>query len=232
MTSKLELALTEAYQRESRRIRLRGMAAVLAVWNSLRSHDEDQVEVFEGRSTPLLRALQIASAAVASGYLVRIADIEPPDLSDLTFDQDFRGPFIGVWAELKRTGNLNEALKIGATRAEGLAKERSIQTERATARRAKEIVGWRRVPHGATCSWCIHVSTGRYRTAESASFGHGHYGVDYCDCSIVPIVGKTDPGRVINERLLEQFKQTQQQENPPAYFNADGRTLAPAERPS
>lgn len=231
MTSRSDVALTEAFQRESKRVRLRGMAALAGIWTALTGYDDSDVANFERRAHPILNALQTASAAITLGYLTRIAD-ESPDLTDFTLDQDLRGPFIGVWAELKRTGNRDAALKIGATRAEGLAKERVVQTQREAMRRTSNVVGFRRVPQGSTCSWCVHVATQRYHTAHSASFGHGHKGVDYCDCDIVPIIGKSDPGQVINGRILNQWKSAQRADTPPAYFDTDGKTLAPAERPS
>jgi hypothetical protein len=207
------------------------MAALLAIWAALRSFDEDQVPAFERKASPILDALQSASAAVTVGYLANLAG-ERPNLRDFVLDQDLRGPFIGVWAELKRTGNRTDAEAVGANRAQKLASERVIETQREGMRRTTKVVGFRRVPQGATCSWCVHVATQRYHTADSASFGHGHKGVNYCDCDIVPIVGHSDPGQVINGRILEQWKAAQQQDAPPAYFDTDGRTLAPAERPS
>lgn len=234
MTSQSDVALTVAFLRESTRIEKRGRAALAAVWLALANYDEADVETFERRARPLLDALQAAASAVAVGYLLTFVG-ERPDMKGFTLDQDLRGPFIGVWSELKRSGNRDEALKIGRRRASGLAQERVVLTEREATKRldtsSLKTVGWRRVPQGSTCSWCVHIATQRYRSAESATFGHGHKGVNYCDCKIVPIYGKRDPGQVLGKRTLEQWKQAQNAEQPPAYFDVGGSSLAPAERP-
>lgn len=230
MSPESDLALTRAFLREMHRLRITGADILGKIWRSLAGYDEKNIPQYEKQAAPALESLQLATAAVTAGYLSRIAKTKPPSTKGIEVPQDLRHPFIGVWKSLAEGLAYTDAVNVGMDRSSGLAAERISLTQRLTTHRAKEVVGWRRIPRGVTCSWCVHVSTQRYHTAESASFGHSQKGVEHCDCEIVPIVAHADPGQVINEDLLAKWKQAQNAEQPPAYFDVS-RTLKPAARP-
>lgn len=224
--------VTSAYRHRILRLRLLGAGALLALWQALESPNEDEVEGFTARASPVLAGLQSATAALTVGYVGLLAGRITPDLSGLTVEQDLRHPFIGVWRELKRGATFDAALQVGADRTKALADERVILTQRLVAERLDaddRIVGWRRVPQGSTCSFCIRAATERYASAKAAgNVGHKNKGRQYCDCDVVPIVGTADPGRVINRPMLDAWTKAQGDE-PPAYF--DATTLDAAPRP-
>lgn len=225
------VAVTEGYRRQTLRLRLTGAAALLAIWQALPSHDDTDVDTFAKRAVPLLGGLQAAAAALTAGYVVLLAGRDArPAVGGIVIDQDMRDPFIGVWKALKEGAGIDAALQAGANRVRSLADERVILTQRATAERAdssSKIVGWRRVPQGSTCSFCVRAATQRYRTARAAgNVGHRNKGREYCDCDVVPILGDADPGRVINRPMLDAWKDAQG-DDAPAYFDATSMEAAP-----
>lgn len=201
---------------------------MVRAWDRLGSHDEDDLDAFIVAVTPILVALQTTSGAFTAGYVAVLSGQRPPALT-VDIDQDLRHPFIGMWKALKEGQSFEEALAAGRHRSSSLASERVMLTQAETAKRLTGTVGWRRVPQGSSCSYCIVISTQRYRTAEAAArVGHRNKGRRTCDCSIVPIIGERDPGRVINKPTLDAWKKAQG-DNAPAYFDAS--TLNPASRP-
>lgn len=221
---------TESYRRQTLRLRLTGASTLLAIWQALTAYDEEQVEEFERRTTPVLGGLQIAAAALTAAYLVMLAGrSSAPPTGGIVVAQDLRDPFIGLWRDLKAGVPYAKALETGANRTRSLADERVILTQRATAARtpAGKVVGWRRVPQGSTCSFCVRAATQRYTTAEAAGrVGHKNHGRQYCDCDVVPILGDSDPGQVINRPMLQAWKDAQG-DNAPAYFDATSLEAAP-----
>lgn len=227
-TTQRDIRATERYRRRTTSLTLRARRRLAAIWAATANTDDEQAFI-----TPALLALAaIGSAAhdLTLGYLGLLLD-EAPEVADVDIEQELRHPFIGVYRDLGRGALFDQAMTTGKERAETLAQERVIRTQRATLEVADEatpqIVGWRRVPQGSTCRWCMTVSTQRYRTAQSASFGHGHGGTDYCDCDVVPIIGDRDPGRVINRPVLKAVKA----DKDAAYFDADGETPTATDRP-
>lgn len=91
------------------------------------------------------------------------------------------------------------ALESGRARAEASGHKGIMSTARRSTGDDR-TVGFRRSPSGQPCKWCLVVSTQRYHTAESADFGH-----DNCSCGVIPIIGETDPGRIVNRDLYESL---------------------------
>lgn len=233
MPPPLDVRATEAYRTRIRNLRLTGAATLAAIWAALTGIDPEDEEAFADRSTPVLTGLQGATTALTVGYFGLLSSGARVDTAGLTVAQDLRHPFIGVRKALKEGAEWEAAQAAGRARAEAMASERVMLTQAATAERIDatgKVVGWRRVPQGATCSYCIVVSTQRYRTAETASnVGHRNKGRLTCDCDVVPIVGDKDPGQVINRPTLKAWKAANKADDKPAYF--DATTLDPAPRP-
>lgn len=220
MTTAEDIALSERYLAQVRRLQEDGGGLLASAWGRLESWDEADIAPFASVAMALLAALGQSSAALTAGYIGLLAG-ERLGVPRLAIDQDVRHPFIGVWKALKEGRPIEEAVAAGRERAAVLASERVMLAQDQTARQAQRVTGWRRVPGGSTCSYCVVVSTQRYRTAEAARrVGHRNKGRLTCDCSVVPIVGERDPGRVINRPVLNAWKQAQRDDTP-RYFDAD-----------
>lgn len=74
--------------------------------------------------------------------------------------------------------------------------------------RSGRVVGYRRTLSGASCGLCAVASTQRYHSKRLMPI-HGR-----CDCGVAPIKGADDPGQVINQELLDRFK-----EQGPSYWD-------------
>lgn len=176
-------------------LRLLGLAdraefTVSKVWDDLGSWDEADIERFAAAAAPIVTGAQRSGAALAVGYLQLLTGSpHAVDIAALAGSTDFKGPFIGYWAALARGETWETAIDSGRTRAGSLAvdgvhtaaREASTVIDKAEQR----IVGWERMLSGLACEWCTTVATARYRTAESASFGH-----ERCDCIPTPIFAK------------------------------------------
>jgi hypothetical protein len=64
---------------------------------------------------------------------------------------------------------------------------------------SSRIVGYRRVTDGNACRRCLLASTQRYHVGDLLPI-HPR-----CGCTVVPIVGTTDPGHVIDEETLRRL---------------------------
>lgn len=180
--------------------------ALAAVWGRLPAYTEEQVAEFERLAAPVLAAGQQRAVDLTVAYLSRVLG-EPLAVDrDVVLARaaiDIREPFIAFARSLNSGNRFEDAVVAGGHRAEGVGESGVHWASRATAEAADghpRIVGWRRTLTAKSCSWCHTVATQRYRSAESASFGHLR-----CDCSVEPIFGDSDPGRVINSELVQQL---------------------------
>lgn len=205
MPTEVEAAeITRVYQRQLSTLE-RGLRAVLAgLWLELGSYDTDDVDRWEQLIDPPTGTAAAEAAAAAVGYVTLIAESRLPAVKPPTPLADPVAPFKRMWRRLDG-GQLWEDARKEAVGAVG---DYGSEVVHSVARRAsdqaadsRQVVGWRRVLVGISCEWCALVSTQRYRTAESADFGHRN-----CDCTVTPILGDVDPGRVINSELLTKMK--------------------------
>lgn len=223
--------LTRRYQRLLRNATTATAAALAKLWDDLGSWNEDDLDTFTQRSTPLTTGAQRTATALTVGYLglllgTQVAAVNADRFADKL---DTLTPFLAYWSGLKNGMPWVEAITAGRTTAGAIGNTAVQSAARGAASEVDQaeerIQGWERVLVGPSCEFCATVATQRYHSAESADFGHGHGGVDYCDCTIVPIIGKTAPGRVINRPLLDALKNADESS---AYMNPDG---SPASRP-
>lgn len=197
-----DIELTRRYQ-----ARLVELAKVVGeelarLWAQLESYDSH--EEWRAVAEPIVTAAQGEAAALASGYVAAIADIPVPDV-DVRVGPDLIDPFLAFARAIEQGVEFAEAVASGGSRAEAVGEGVVQWTARAATGQAAEnvggVVGWRRVLTGASCRWCQLISTQRYVSASSASFGHAR-----CDCTVAPIIGDRDPGQVINDELLERLQ--------------------------
>lgn len=222
------VALTRRYQ--SRLAAISGTAgvAVAVAWDDLPGYDRLDIPTFARRTARTFIAAKAATLAVAVGYYSLLAVVRPPavNVEEIDVAPAVDDPFIGYWQALQAGHVWDEAVAIGRGRAEAAVTDYVTSTSRRTGdvvaeRTGQDIVGWRRVLTGTSCAWCATVATQRYRTAESADFGHTR-----CDCTAAPIYGDSDPGRIINKPVLSTLKQKGEGYWKSGYVNPDG-TPAP-----
>lgn len=199
-----QVAATRRYQAQLATII--DVAAVIALvgFAGLDSYDEDDVDTFRTTTEPRLKVAGERAVALAAGFYALTATTRP-SAAPVAVEMAWRDPFIAVWSGLKHGEQYEDAVTAGLSRAEAEASNYVVSSSRQAGDNLPEanIVGWRRVLSSPSCEWCQTVSTQRYRTAESADFGH-----ERCDCTVAPIYGESDPGRVINRELLTELKQS------------------------
>lgn len=161
--------------------------------------------------TPWIRtARPVLVAGQSRAIDLQIAHLQALLGDRLTFDRaaileasviDLREPFLALARALNSGAALEQAVEAGRLRAVGVG-ESGVQYASRAANLAAEgderIVGWTRTLGAGSCEWCVTVSTQRYRSAESAAFGHLR-----CNCGVDPIIGTRDPGRVLNNQSAE-----------------------------
>lgn len=188
---------------------------VLGVWDSLTSWRTPDIVGFSRRVAPLVTGTQAHLAALTVAFLaaqLRAAGVQPPPSPKLLTGPALRNgtptlkvyerPGVQVWTDLSNGSTLGQAVAAGRNRARQLAE---TDTQLASTHAAKQVlaaaphvVGYRRVltgPH--SCALCVVASTQRYHKADLMPIHPG------CDCTVAPIVGSEDPGRVLDQGALD-----------------------------
>lgn len=197
-----DVALTRRRQDALARIRTLTAAQLARRWRTLGSYDKSDQQRWHGVARPIITAgqnqaidTQLAYLGARLGRPVRFDRKTLLELAAVDLDE----PFLALARILSGGGSLAEAVASGLTRAEGLGESAVMWASRAANTAAEpdeRIVGWRRTLGRGSCEWCIQVSRQRYRSAESASFGHQR-----CSCGVDPIIGDRDPGRTLNDEF-------------------------------
>lgn len=199
----MAVAATTAYNRGLRRLTAGLGTLLVAEWADLGSYDREDVPRWEAMTAATAAAFAEESAALAVGYVSTVADVPTPTFQRPPLIADPEIPFLRHWRGL----NDGKPWETSVDEASGAVREYASDVVHSTARDVSDqvapdrIVGWRRVLNGVSCEWCALVATQRYRSAQSANFGHAS-----CDCGVAPITGDVDPGRVINSDLLQEMK--------------------------
>ena len=197
-----EVALTLKRQRVMAALATTTAGQLARRWDSLADHHEGAEGRWTALAAPVVAAAQGRAVDLQAAYLGALLG------STVTFDRDevlgkaavnLREPFIAMGRALNSGEGIEAALEAGKLRAAGVGESSVHWAARATNSAAEDrVVGWRRTITGNACEFCRTVSTQRYRTSDSASFGHLR-----CDCGVVPIYGQRDPGRIVNSRMAD-----------------------------
>lgn len=205
------IQLTRTYQAATARLGLQYGAAIAQVFAELGSWDEADVVRFADAIVPFTYSWKRAVVQLASAHMSQMVEgpmVGVPPAQVSLAPPDPWTAFTALWHDFKS----GVGFDAGISRATAVAAEAGntwvFATARATAgewerrqpARGPRTVGYRRVLTGSSCEWCALVATQRYRTFDSATFGH-----DNCDCGVVPITGTADPGRVINKDLYDNL---------------------------
>lgn len=202
--------------------------AMASAWDRLGSYDEPDVARYTDSTARAATAAREASVRLSAGFYTALGSSPPVpvDPAAIPVEPATRDPFIAYWQALKSGELWADAILVGHGRAEAVGTNLVVRSARLTgdvtiAATGQQVVGWRRVLRGTSCAWCATVATQRYHSSDSANFGHQR-----CDCTVVPIYGDRDPGRVINKPVLDVLKTRGENYWKSGYVSPDG-TAAP-----
>lgn len=204
--------VTARYQEQLKLIARRTGDTIQSLWSDLGSWDREDIDRFGELLADVIDAAKKVTVELSNGYYSTVVGKRPPAITARDVPSvapDPEAPFLRLWQQLSQGAQFEDALRSGALEAANDA----VGFVNATARRTAPVVveqtgtrtvGWRRVLTGVSCEWCAQVSTQRYKSADSADFGHRS-----CDCTVVPIVGDRDPGKFINNQLAKRLAESQ-----------------------
>lgn len=202
------VAMIEAYQIRLNALADQAAAMIRDAFLSLPEVRDHLLADFAKEAKVIVDAARLEGADLASGLVSVLAD-EIPKAAILKFeDVAYDAPFLRTWHQLKQGESFPDARLSGASEAEiighNAAHDGAMNRMGHTGLR---VVGARRVLSPNACEWCQVVSVQRYRSVESASFGHGGaHNKKNCKCSVVTIMGKRDPGLTLNKRRYADLK--------------------------
>jgi hypothetical protein len=222
-----QAAIASAYNASSTRLRTALTGTVVNRFEQLDSWRDDDAAAFAAAIVPVVQGAQQAMAGLTDAYLAAmLADMLGEEVGPVGVDLDdnlrgvdasevYRRPFLQIWTGLAGGALLRAAIEAGRRRAEGLALtdlqlakthasrvvlERREETQRR--RGGTRIVGYRRVLTGReNCAMCVLASTQRYHVKDLLPIHPA------CDCAVAPIVGREDPGQVINSVTVTEGAQ-------------------------
>lgn len=198
-------AVTLAYQSQLQALAESSGGGFRRAFIALGSYERADMDRWLTMIDPLVAATGEAASAAAVAYTSTITETPPAAITaaEHAYLAPLDAPFLKAWHHLKAGELWVDAVQAGADTATALGMDATQRSARHAAGRAAPdgVVGWRRVLTGKSCEWCALVSTQRYRSQDSATFGHQN-----CDCSVVSIIGDHDPGRVINSDLLDRLE--------------------------
>lgn len=206
--------LVELTNRQHRRIlSIRNSVGVEVgrLWDRLRPIGDDSARRFARAAAAAVASAQSTASTTTAGFLkiatgssgptTPIVGIALRGIDPITV---YMRGIISARAHLASGGSPTDALRIGRERSVSTAQTDVMLAQRAAVdewAKADRIVGYRRVLTGASCVLCATASTQRYHRGDLMPI-HPR-----CDCGIAPIIGKSDPGHVINRPLLKQLQQ-------------------------
>lgn len=200
LSEDVAVEVTERFQRQLATIADRAARSSVQAWERLGAWDRGDIDRFVAATTDSFTAARAAATNTSAGYYALLAD-RPVTVPVVGVSAATDAPFHAYWHALARGHRWSEALATGSTRASSIAADLVTGTSREVANltAGSDVVGWRRVLTGTNCTFCATAASQRYRSHDSATFGH-----DHCDCVVVPIYGGLDPGQVINARHLAE----------------------------
>lgn len=203
-----DVDLTLAYQRQINALADLTAAVTRQLWMELPGTVEALIKRWIDEAKPFVEGGRAEAVDLTTAYLAELTGETPKTFDPAVFiEPAYEAPFLRTWKHLSDGQPWDQARAGATSQAESMAVD-AVQSggiERMTHSGLK-IVGYRRVVTPDACDWCRLVSTQRYHTAHTASFGHGRGKHNNCHCTVVAIFGKRDPGRVINHTRLAEVK--------------------------
>lgn len=211
------------HQAQTEALRARIVRFIEATWGSLRSWRDADIDRFVAAVAPVVEGGQRLTANLTDAYLAAVAaatldtpirprGIDPRSvtteaLRGIGTAEMWQRVGVTVWTALSRGASLPDAVDQGLTRAISLATTNlqlaKTHTSRSILSADPGVVGYRRVLEGVgSCGLCAVASTQRYHDGDLMPIHPG------CDCSVAPIYGTADPGRVIDPDALSDIRET------------------------
>lgn len=214
----LEQALAR-YQLAYGRLQTSTVNQARALWRRFGGPGDGNVEAFLKTIIPLIEGAQVATARLVAGSFALMARIETGrgvtaavDPATVTVAatrgvaaaEVYTRPVVTMRKALADGLDFGQAMRLAEERVDQLASTDVSMAQRQATLEVigadDRITGYRRVLTGRSCAFCATASTQRYKRAQLAPL-HSR-----CDCGVAPIFGDTDPGHVINRRLLKDIK--------------------------
>lgn len=181
-------ALVERHKAAQARISNRTGIQLAGIWDGLAGYDEADISAFLDLIAPHVTAAKKAAVTVAIGFYAQILGRRPPAIpvGAVSVEYNARSPFTAVWHALSMGRPYDEAVSAGRSITEAQTDRFVASAARRTgdhvAAATRSRVVWERVPKATACSFCRDAAGQRYKTSESADFGH-----DRCGCTAVPV---------------------------------------------
>lgn len=181
-------ALVERHKTTQALISARTAAKLTRIWDSLVGYDEADIAAFAELIATDVAAAKRRTVTIAVGFYSKILGHRPPAIpvSAVTSEYNSRSPFTAVWHALSEGRPYDEAVAAGRSITEAQTDRFVASAARRTgdhvAAATRSRVAWERVPRAAACPFCIDAAGQRYKTSETADFGH-----DRCGCTAVPV---------------------------------------------
>lgn len=201
--------LLAAYQNQLGLVADAASVAVREEWRLLDSADRNLIVEFEKVSRPIVTGARLEGSDLANGLLHELTGefAKTVDIADLAAPA-YDAPFLRTWHNLSEGAPWKDAFEGGGSQAEAIGHDAPYDGANFRMGNSKlRLVGARRVLSKGACRWCQLASVQKYKSIESASFGHGgRHDKRNCRCVAVGIYGKRDPGRTLNRRRYAELK--------------------------
>lgn len=200
------------YQAQQLALRDRLTVAVGNAWDRFGGLRDAERAEFVATVAPIVDDTLVASTRLAAVYVEQFADLagdaatvgELPTVyrPGVTVEQVYTRPVIVARTAIAEGLDFTGAMRRGRDRAVQLAATDPMIAARGAVdeamRRAPRVVGYRRVTDGAACEFCLLASTQRYRVGQLLPLHPG------CGCTVIPVIGSADPGRVLDRGLADR----------------------------
>lgn len=212
------LLLARRHQDQLLAIRDRTRLALERLWAVHGTNPSDyQLQRWLAASVPVLETATTTAAAAAIAYVssYTIAAAGQAERNTLTASaftsprgvaaiEVLARPFVTMRTALSEGKPMQIARDLGGQRTAQIGATDPMLAARAAGSEAMKaeprIVGYRRVPDGKACSFCLLASTQRYNDGELMGL---HV---FCGCAVAPITATKDPGQILDRDTLKRLK--------------------------
>lgn len=194
-------------------IRERVIAYGAAAWGQSRAFRDADIDRIMARVIPVVQAGQVQAAQVTNAYIGRLAVLAGVrwtsgidreaivNYRGVPAEEVYRRPAVATYSALAKGAMYVDAVQVGAARLVGIL---ATDLQQASNRQASAAIGgsgfsgFRRQLSGSeNCAFCVIASTQRYLKGDLLPLHPA------CDCETMPLLSATDPGQVIDQRLLD-----------------------------
>lgn len=217
-----QITLVRRYHTTLIGLRDRTGAAVGKIWDSVGGLDDAALEAFQASAARAVLGGQLATVRLADAYLMHymaLATHTPPRPTGLdpasvtgtavrngtTAEEVYARSVVTARGAISRGADFTDAIARGRARAVSSAETDVMLANRAAATEImgadERIRGYERVLDGRACLFCAAASTQVYHSGDLLPLH------DRCGCTVAPIIGSSNPGKVLNRQLLADLKE-------------------------